>query len=185
LSNTRGDWASAGVRLVSAASLVGWFYLTLLLWLAVWVGATWTALGWHPMVVTTEDLRPTVKPGDVLLVGDAGEGSLASGAVVTAGRPEGPQVMMIGDVTPQGTYLVGDDIEVQPDEVTGVGRLLVPALGSPIVWWRDDRVGLLLLTVIITAVSVVLTAGPMVARRRNAERGSPMHGHSPWTVEPT
>lgn len=156
------DWRAAFGRVLPIVALVGWFYLAVLMSLAVWIALTWVALGWRPALVSTEELLPELRPGDVVMIGAPGDGSLLPGAVIRVGRDDQARIARIEEVTAAGDYVSRDGLTVGRDDVTAVGRLLVPAVGSPLLWLRDGRSGPLLLALVVTGVAVVLA---VLARR--------------------
>ena len=133
-------------RAAPVASLVCWFYLSILACLVVWVFVVRLLVGWTPMVVTSGSMQPSINPGDIVLSGaptDGGEG-LEEGTVITFTdpvRPGGTLTHRIERVNEDGTYETrgdanpaSDSYEVPPSDVQGVGRLLIPAVGLPRVW---------------------------------------------------
>lgn len=179
-------WQGAVARLGPVVSLVGGFYVAVLLWLAVWAAATWLMLGWAPTVVTTDDLRPGLRPGDLVMVGEAHDGPLAEGSVIRMEHPvqAGRMVLSrVGDATERSTYLTTSNVEVTREEVTGVGRLLVPAIGMPVVWLREGRFDLLLLALIPTVLACLLTARPVIALFRQDEPRRRPSKRLRWTSE--
>jgi hypothetical protein len=157
-------------RLEPVLSLVSWLYLAVLLCLAAWVGVVWAAFGWHPVVVVDAALAPSVRAGDVVLVGAPGEGQLSPGALVATGSPGPLVVARLEQVLPDGTYRVlgGDGVpgvsaSLAPDDVRGVGRLLVPAIGAPLAWLRTGRGLLLGGAGLLTAAAALLALRPVRA----------------------
>ena len=128
-------------RLVPAAQLVLWLYLYLVLVLCAWVGIGVGVGGWTPVVVTSGSMSPTVHPGDVLLV-ERDVGAIGQRSIIVFdrdGQRIAHRVFSVDDTT--GTYVTKGDANPAPDadlvtsaEVFGVGRLLVPLVGLPVVW---------------------------------------------------
>lgn len=156
----------APARLAPVASLLSWFYLSVVLWLLVWILLAWVALGWRPSVIHTDQLAPDVRAGDVMLLGRVADGLLGPGAIVALerGAPGGSSIARIREVTPGGTYVLSSDVEIAADEVRGVARLLVPAIASPLVWLRAGRLGLALLSVAVMAGAGVFSSRRILAR---------------------
>jgi len=131
----------AGGRLVPAAQLVLWLYLYLVLVLCAWVGIGAGVGGWTPVVVTSGSMSPTVHPGDVLLV-ERDVGAIGQRSIIVFdrdGQRIAHRVFSVDDAA--GTYVTKGDANPAPDagvvsssDVFGVGRLLVPVVGLPVVW---------------------------------------------------
>ncbi len=136
------------VRLVAVA------YLSAAGSLLFWSHAP-VIFGWQPRVVLTGSMLPTVRPGDVVLVGPVPEAA----AIGAASLPPGRVVLVRDPTRPSGYYLhrivrydtagrmvtqgdanaVEDHPAVDPERVEGQLRLLVPRVGTPMVWLREGR----------------------------------------------
>jgi signal peptidase len=143
-----------------ARARVGWLFGTIAAaaagYLSIVGGMAWwatvpRAAGWQPYVVMSGSMLPALAPGDVALIGPAevGEATLPPGRLVlvrdgsrstgsylhrvvrydAAGRP-----VTRGDANP-----TEDNPSVSPDRVLGEVRLVVPAIGMPMVWSHQDR----------------------------------------------
>lgn len=133
-------------RVVPLASLMCWFYLSIITCLVVWVFVVRLVVGWTPMVVTSGSMQPSISPGDIVLSGPPQNGGeqLEEGTVITFADPVRPGSTLthrIERVTEDGTYetrgdanRAADSYEVDPTDVQSVGRLLIPAVGLPKVW---------------------------------------------------
>ena len=152
-------------RLTPALSIVCWFYLSVMAFLFAWVVIVWTAVGWEPMVVTTGSMQPAINTGDIVLSAPPEDGArLDVGTVITFEDPVRPGELIthrIDTVNPDDTYTTrgdanssADSYEVTTDELTGVGRLLVPAVGLPRVWMDEGRLFVIIGWAIATALSV-------------------------------
>jgi signal peptidase len=137
-------------RLTPALSILCWFYLSVVAFLFAWVIVVWAAVGWKPMVVTTGSMQPAINPGDIVLSAPPEDDTpLDVGTVITFEDPNRPGELIthrIETVNPDGSYTTrgdanssADSYEVEPEELTGVGRLLVPAVGLPRVWMDEGR----------------------------------------------
>lgn len=153
-------------RAAPVASLVCWFYLSIVACLVVWVFVVRLLVGWTPMVVTSGSMQPSINPGDIILSGapeDGGEG-LEEGTVITFTdpvRPGGTLTHRIERVTADGTYVTrgdanvaADSYEVAPGDVEGVGRLLIPAVGLPKVWLERGDLALMALWAVGTGLAL-------------------------------
>ena len=137
-------------RLTPALSILCWFYLSVVAFLFAWVVVVWTVVGWKPMVVTTGSMQPAINPGDIVLSAPPEDDvRLDVGTVITFEDPNRPGELIthrVEAVNDDGTYSTrgdanssADSYEVAPEELTGVGRLLVPAVGLPRVWLDEGR----------------------------------------------
>ncbi len=166
-------------RAAPAASLICWFYLSIVACLVVWVLVVRLLVGWTPLVVTTGSMQPSINQGDIVLSAapeDGGRG-LEEGAVITFAdpvRPGGRLTHRIDKVNPNGTYQtrgdansVSDSYRVKPADVEGVGRLLVPAVGLPRVWVEDGNLPLLSLWALGTLLALWAALRP-TRRARHA-----------------
>ena len=163
-------------RLTPALSILCWFYLSVVAFLFAWVVVVWTVVGWKPMVVTTGSMQPAINPGDIVLSAPPEpDVRLDVGTVITfedPGRPGELITHRIEEVNPDGTYSTrgdanssADSYVIEPEELTGVGRLLVPAVGLPRVWMDDGR----MVIVVGWAISTVLAIWGALHRPRRAE----------------
>jgi signal peptidase I len=123
--------------------LRGWAHTAATTWL-LFVGAlaAWSvvpiALGWHPVVVVSGSMEPHVHPGDVVLV----DGHLrvpGPGQVVLVrdpGTSTGSKLHRVVRFDAQGRLVTKGDANptedttpVEPSDVEGVARVLVPGAG--------------------------------------------------------
>lgn len=134
---------------VTLAELLSSFYLWLVLWLVAWAAVPALVLAWQPVLITSGSMGPTVSPGDIILIGEPPADELLSqGAVITFPDPDVPGGLVthrIDLVREDGLYRTRGDANgspdaapVHPDDVVGVGRLLVPLVGLPVMWLRTD-----------------------------------------------
>lgn len=118
----------------SATLFAGWIIGSLAAALAEWVLVPTLILGWEPIVITPGSMGPTIGAGDVVVVDpefdDVGPGSVVAyrtGDGVTVHRvhadPDG------GLVTKGDANSSPDSTTILPDQLVGVGRLLVPHIG--------------------------------------------------------
>jgi signal peptidase len=138
----RGGGVVHGLRLaalaylVAAASLLFWSHAPKL-------------MGWEPRVVLTGSMQPSVRPGDVALVGvaTAGTDSLPPGRIVLVrdpSRSSGFYLHRVVRYDQQGRPVTRGDANpsddwpaVEPSRVAGQVRLLVPRVGLPMLWWSE------------------------------------------------
>jgi signal peptidase len=152
-------------RLTPALSILCWFYLSVVAFLFAWVVVVWAVVGWKPMVVTTGSMQPAINPGDIVLAAPPEpDVRLDVGTVITFEDPNRPGELIthrIEAVNPDGTYSTrgdanssADSYDVAPEELSGVGRLLVPSVGLPRVWMDEGRLAILVGWVIATMLAV-------------------------------
>jgi signal peptidase len=152
-------------RITPALSILCWFYLSVVAFLFAWVVIVWAAVGWKPMVVTTGSMQPAINPGDIVLSAPPEpDVRLDAGTVITFEDPARPGELIthrIETVNPDGTYSTrgdanssADSYQVTPEELTGVGRLLVPSVGLPRVWLDEGRMAILGGWVVATILAV-------------------------------
>jgi signal peptidase len=167
--------AVLGARLVAIAYLSG---LAGLLW---WSQAP-LLLGWQPRVVLTGSMLPSVRPGDIAVVGPAkaANRSLPPGRVVLVRAPQLSsgyylhRIVRYQDGTDnlitQGDANRQEDHEpVTPERVMGQLRLVVPDVGLPVVWLREKQT--LRVAGVAAGTWIALTL-VLVRRRVPAEPGA-------------
>lgn len=157
-----GGWASP------ASFALCTFYVSLVLWLTVWVLVPTGLLGLRPMLVTSGSMSPLIRTGDVVLVGEHDGEDLAPGTVVTfrdASREGRLVTHRIEAVSDDGSYTTRGDANptpdaapVRPEDVVGVGRLLVPLIGTPLTWLHGGDLPLFLVWLVATLLAVVVAA---------------------------
>lgn len=152
-------------RLAPLVSVLCWFYLSVVAFLFAWVVIVWAAVGWTPMVVTTGSMQPAINPGDIVLSAPPEEGvRLDEGTVITFEDPVRTGELIthrIDVVNEDGSYTTrgdanssADSYRVEPDDLTGVGRLLVPSVGLPKVWLAEGRMVVLGLWALATTLAI-------------------------------
>ncbi len=175
-------WTRQHLRghLVQAVGLLSWtvVHLTLLL-VAIAVVVAVTS-GWSPVVVTGGSMAPSVRVGDVLFVEEPTDELIGQQSVITYDDRERGELVThrVFEVDVEnGTYTTKGDANVEPDsgpihhsDVVGVGRLLIPFLGLPIVWWQTGDVGALAgLAVLATAALAASIASASRQRRARSD----------------
>lgn len=153
-------------RAAPLASLICWFYLSIIGCLVLWIFVVRLVVGWDPMIVMTGSMEPSINPGDIVMAGtpeDGGRG-LEDGTVITFAdpvRPGGRLTHRIESVNADGTYKTrgdanadADSYRVEPDDIEGVGRLLIPAVGLPRVWLERGDLALMGLWVVGTLLAM-------------------------------
>jgi signal peptidase I len=169
--NQPGRWSGA----VYAVRLVALGYLAAASSLLFWSHAP-QVVGWQPRVVLTGSMMPTIRPGDVALIGPAtvGKASLPPGHIVLVrdpGRSSGFYLHRVvryddaGRIVTRGDANASEDWPaVEAPRVAGQLRLVVPAVGLPLLWWQDRDWPALAVGGGLTWTALVLALG--LVRRR-------------------
>lgn len=117
-------------------------YLTT--WLVAWALVPTLVLGWQSVVITSGSMGPSIDTGDVVVAAPHDGSLLGPGTVVVFEDSDSAALTThrIVETTPDGGYLTRGDANprpdstpLEPDRVVGVGRLLVPRAGLPLVWY--------------------------------------------------
>ena len=130
-------------------------------------------VGWQPRVVLTGSMLPTVRPGDVALVAPApatvGRATLPPGGIVLVrdpGRSSGYYLHRVVRYDEAGRMVTKGDANsvedwpaVESSRVAGQLRLVVPAIGLPLLWWRDRDWPALAVAGGLTWTALVLALG--------------------------
>lgn len=119
---------------------VVWAVLTVTVLLSSWVAFGWWVGGWTPVTITSGSMEPALSVGDVLLIADDDLDGFGQRSIVVFERDDtlvAHRVFAVeGDVlTTKGDANASPDVQpVASEDVVGVGRLVVPFIGRPIVW---------------------------------------------------
>jgi signal peptidase len=136
--------------LTYALRLVAVGYISAAACLLFWSHAP-MVLGWQSRVVISGSMLPTIRPGDVALVGTAtpGPSTLPPGRIVLVRDPTrstGHYLHRVrryeasGKVVTRGDANRVDDYPaVEPGQVVGQLRLVVPLVGLPMLWWQEHE----------------------------------------------
>ena len=140
-------WAAGRRERITRATrfyfgLLGLFVVYVTMLLALSAVAPVTGLGWTSAVLTSGSMSPPIRTGDVVVASPHDGRGLAPGTVVVFSDRAGLVTHRIESINPDGSYLTKGDANSQPDstplrpeQVIGVGRLLVPLIGLPLVWY--------------------------------------------------
>jgi signal peptidase I len=111
------------------------------------VSITPALAGWHPTVVQTGSMQPSLRPGDVVVARPAPAARLRSGQVVLVADPDHPgrlRLHRLVRIDPDGNLITrgdanpaADSSPVTPTALHGVAVLRVPAIGLPMLWLRQ------------------------------------------------
>ncbi len=142
-------------------------------------------LGWSSSVVQSSSMEPSVSPGDVVLAAELPDDQpVPVGAVATFDRDGKLILHRLVKANDDGTFVTAGDANEQLDsepvargDITGVARLLVPAIGLPSVWVdRREFVPLALwFAVVAFAVTVVTIGFPRPDGDKEAEPARGRH----------
>ena len=126
-----------------AVVLVSWAAVYLIVLLAAFAGLIKVASGWDAVVVTSGSMSPKLRSGDVIFIEAHPEEMLGQRSVITfRGADDGLVTHRVFETrvadesyVTKGDANPGPDADlVHRDQVVGVGRLVVPFLGLPVVW---------------------------------------------------
>jgi signal peptidase len=124
------------------------FVLTLAAGLAVMSVGPAITMDWEPVVITSGSMQPTITPGDIVLARPVDRASLAPGAIIVFddAQRNGLVTHRVSSVNADGSLATKGDANQSPDarsvdpaEVLGAGRLVVPDIGRPVLWFREGR----------------------------------------------
>jgi signal peptidase I len=163
-------------RVLGLANLAGWAFVAVAAALVAWVAITALAFGWRPVVIEGRSMEPAIHRGDVAMIDVAARtGRLAAGTTITFRDADGALVThRIATTEPDGSYRTRgdanstDDIRlVAPSDVVGAGRLVVPAVGLPVVMVRSgDGLPIVLGALVLLGCLGARGSSPRPRRRR-------------------
>lgn len=133
-------WRSIGDTVRGAARIAVWAVLTVSVLLSSWVVFGWALAGWTPVTIASGSMTPALREGDVLMMDTTADRAVGQRSIVVFERD--------GELVAHRVFAVnGDelvtkgDANARPDaesvamsEVVGVGRLVVPLVGRPLLW---------------------------------------------------
>lgn len=162
----------------AAAGFVAYLYLAVVVLLGAWLAVITLTTGWRPVVITGGSMLPTLRVGDVLLVEDHPDDLLGQRSVITYEPTRGTEAVThrIHEVLPESqTYITKGDANpnvdtdpVTPAQVLGVGRLVIPLLGLPMIWLRSGEFpALIALGVLSIGALVVVVSNALGGRWRD------------------
>ena len=173
------DGASWGRGLTYGLRLVAVGYLSAAASLVFWSHAP-MVLGWQSRVVISGSMLPTIRPGDVALIGAATPGpkTLPPGRIILVRDPTrstGYYLHRVRRYEPSGKVVTRGDANRVDDypaidraQVAGQMRLLVPFVGLPMLWWQEHEWVRLGALVGLSWSSLVLALGLRRPRSRRA-----------------
>lgn len=170
-----------GVRQMVA--LVSWSAVYLIVLLATCAGLVTVTSGWDAVVVTSGSMSPKLRAGDLLFIDEHPPEMLGQRSVITFRRPGGDGELVthrvFETIADDEVYVTKGDANPAPDvdrvprdEVVGVGRLVVPFVGLPVVWAAEGQYGALAaLGLLGLAAGVAVVRGVQRRRRTSADEG--------------
>lgn len=164
-----------------AAALLAWMYLTAQLCLLAWVAIPALVLGWEPHVVTSASMAPKIRMGEVVLSAPPSERQLETGTIVVFEDEQrgGLVTHRVVGQEADGSYRTQGDANPTPDRrpvpserIVGVGRLLVPMAGLPVVWLRSGAVLPCAIWAMVGVACIVIAPGRSLAQRLRRRKAS-------------
>ncbi len=157
-------------------AMLAWIHVYIVAQLGLWVLLTIAISGWDPVIITTGSMQPTLGPGDVVLLMDHPADELVGqGSVITYHDRSGELVTHRVFATTETDYITKGDANPSPDtdrvdprQVTGVGRLVIPFVGLPVVWVQAGNLVALAAATVMTVAAFAVALGG--ARRSWRER---------------
>ena len=148
------------------AGLVGLFVCSTMAWLLVWAAAVSLWHGSAPVLVASGSMGPSVRAGDLVVLEPFHSQELTPGTVIRFDDPSGRgsvlhrivEIDEDGDLRTKGdANAVVDSSAVEAGRVTGVGSVLVPRAGLPVLWWRHGEWLALALYSLVALTAVFVT----------------------------
>jgi signal peptidase len=128
------------------AGLVALFVILVTTWLGL-AATVPVLIGWRSVVITSNSMEPSIEPGDVVVARPYRGEQVGAGTVVvfndTAGQ--GLVTHRVAGQNTDRTYAtrgdnnrLSDSDPLARDRIVGVGRILVPLAGLPVVWTLES-----------------------------------------------
>ncbi|MEV4109457.1 signal peptidase I [Nonomuraea sp. NPDC049695] len=136
---------------------------------------TWSQLpallpAWQAAVILTGSMGPRIMPGDVVVYQHVPVHTLKPGQVVLVRDHSQPTQLLThrvhkmlanGHILTSGdANLTPDSTSTPPEQVLGLGRIHVPWIGLPVLWWYRARYWTMALGALGLAVLTYLAATP-------------------------
>lgn len=161
--------------LAPAVSLLLWAYAFVVGLLGLWVVMGIVLAGWSPTTLTTG----SIGSGDVLMVAELPDEGVGPQAVITAAGVDGEQVAHRVVAVEGDEYVTSADPDaglVAARDVTGVGRMVVPLVGLPLVWLTEGAwvaFGAWLVLTLATAAHLSFSLAGRLRRRQDRRSAPP------------
>jgi len=117
--------------------------------LVLWVAVPVLSGRYDSVAIVSGSMSPRIRSSDVVLITPTDGHHLARGTVITFKDPAHPGRRLTHRIVkrlPDGSYRTKGDANREPDStpvrprtIEGVGRLVVPLVGAPIVWIHDGQ----------------------------------------------
>ncbi len=148
-----------------AIALIAGIYIYLVGLLAVWVILVAGAAGWSPVVITSGSMSPNLRVGDIIMTESHPDQLVGQRSVVTFQRADQIITHRVFEVqVEERTYITKGDANPTPDtdvvpadSVIGVGRLVVPIIGLPVVWLTTGQLVPLAAMAVLSAAAIFVT----------------------------
>lgn len=188
----RAGWQGVTLALRAAAVLCTVTGMSLSLWIA----APALALGWDASAIESGSMGPTIERGDVVVLRRVAplDEPVGVGSVVRFGVSDGTTVVhrVAAVDRERGEYRTHGDANDGPDRaavsfesVDGVGRLVVPLVGFPLLWIAERAWGPVIALTVAIAATVGSLGATMPPRRTGSldpERRPPLTGYVPFAA---
>lgn len=171
------DWPGIAGRFAQQTLvLLSWAILYLVVVLVAMTALIRLATGWDTVVMTSGSMSPTLNVGDVLFIDDHPDEMVGQQAVITFEWSDGElithRVFEANGI--DGTYVTKGDANPAPDagivdreQVVGIGWLVIPYFGLPIVWLAEGSAVALAATSLVLLLAVATVA--LTTRRRTVD----------------
>ncbi len=147
--------------------VVGWAAMYFVVVLAAMAGLIAATTGWDAVVITSGSMSPTLRPGDVMFVDEHPDGLVGQQAVITFERDDGEVVThrVFQTDAAESSYITKGDANESPDsdvvrrdDVIGVGWLVVPYIGTPVIWLMEGNTAAVLALALVAFMAVIVVA---------------------------
>ena len=163
-----------GVVALTAITAIGW--------LVLWASVVPAVQGWSPVAIVSGSMAPRIDSGDIVLAAPYDGEPLDAGAVIVfdnLATGTGTMTHRVVATTPTGDYVTRGDANgridstpVPPDAIHGVGRILVPTIGTPLVWADHHQWPRFMAAAIIALAALWASRWALLSR------------HNPWRHRP-
>lgn len=167
-----------------ALSIVSTFCVTTAAVLIGWTVIPALVPSWHASAVQSASMQPAIERGDVVVFHPVGSSPLVANTVISF-RPPGASDSVVHRVvsydvasdayaTKGDANFTNDSDLVSADQVEGVGALLVPVIGYPVLWAQEGSY--LFLLALVIGSTLVLISSQTAPQGLASERGPQVRG---------
>lgn len=167
-----------------ALSVLSTFCVSTVVVLLAWILVPTVAFSWSASAVTSASMEPSIERGDVVVFHPVWSTPLDNNTIVAFQSAESRSSIVhrvVGYDTRSDEYTTQGDANptvdsdlVHSTQIDGVGALLVPIIGYPLLWAEEGRIGLLALVAIGSLL--VLISSQTAPQSLAAERGPQVNG---------